>query len=1423
MGSTRLEAIIPVKGRQRTDRTIHSLIATAAIVAIAALIACWFGTREVTNGIVNYEGRKSARDWAISFSHSLSHAKSPMPVLPLRPYSSATSPEHFTALDNAMFEGEILSYRLYSTDGVVVVSSQFEDIGVAADAPQIRQVVHQLSEHDYFINNETRHSPSEGAWTVTALAPLTRGSDTIGIIEVTVDNSDRAQQLNRLRYMAFGALATLLASIFGILGFSISRTLQKHRNAQQALALSERQHRQLLDGAPDSMVIHNQREVLYVNDAAVTLHGASSKEDLLGIDPIELAPEEQRTVILEYRRKALAEGRIQTTEMLGRRQLDGNIIETDSMGIPIEWDGQPCILIQSRDMTAQRTAQREIAEREAQLTAFMENTRSVIFIKSLDGRMILVNTGFEEFYNTQASVVIGSPAFDPTNTHLFEQRLQEDEEVLNSGKAVASEALTIRADGAERMMRNEKFPIKDSVGRIVSIGSINTDITDIQEREEQSRRSQAAAERAQAQLSAFLDNSPSAMYLKDRDRNLMMVNRAFEDFYDVTSDDIVGKPISNWRPGPLTDDIDTLEMSVIRLGETMDMEAKIPNAEGEPRDILISKFPIFAPNGDVVGVGGVNRDITDIRQQELEVRETQARLAAYIDHIPMMVLLLDRESRFLMVNSLFADFFGVDAQKIVGKIGHGRFSPEQHEMFKAENRDICDRQISVSRVIEMPAPSGETRIIQQTKFPIVTGGDVPVAVGVVQHDITEQKNHERDIETARDKAESANRAKSAFLANMSHEIRTPMNGVFGMADLLAQSELSTDQQRYLNTIRRSGEALLGVINNVLDVSRVEAGEFELDIHPFNLHDVIAEATELFAEGASAKNVFIAHNIAGNVPIRMMSDSIRLRQVLINLLGNAIKFTNDGSVVIRADRVGGDDTSVLLRFEVTDTGIGIERDKLNNLFQPFQQADTSITRKFGGSGLGLSIAGHIVGLMGGRIDVESRPGAGTSFVFTVSMAIDKSKTTPATPEAEILSGKRLLIVDSNRISLDLLSGFAKDWNMAFVAVSTPEDAEAALIESVETETPFDAALIDIVASEKGGFALAEWISERPGSERTRLVGLAPFNWHHDPTELQSGVLRKFVTKPIRRAELAREIVAAISNKAPSKNEPLSYSDLRDDVSSGPLYSANVLLAEDNPVNQEIAHEFLTRLGCTVTITENGHEAITQFSNASFDIVFMDVQMPEMDGIEATRRIRKIEEETGSDRTPIIAATAHAFQEDRDKCISAGMDDFLSKPYLSQDIPPLLDHWLEPNSADAAASAQDKQLSKTDAETQTADILDSGTITQLRELDSAGGNSILRKIAKIFIETTPPQIEQLKGHVASGNCNGIMLIAHSIKTSSANVAALTLSDRFRALESAALDEDVESCRVITAEITDLYEDVVAALRQASMIDIPDRKAG
>jgi PAS domain S-box-containing protein len=1092
MGSTRIESLIPFKGRRRTDRTHRSLIATAAIVALVALIACWFSTREVANGIVNFEGRESARDWAISFSHSLSHGNSALPASPLRPYSKATSPERFKALDNAMFEGEILSYRLYSADGVIVASSAFEEIGKTVNDPVLPQVLDHGDSRAYVMRDEIRDLTSGSEWTATALAPLSRGADTIGIFEVTVDVSERAKQLNRLRYMAFGALVALLASIFGILGFSISRTLHKQREAQQALALSERQHRQLLDDAPDSMVIHNLKEVLYVNAAAVALHDAASRDELIGRDPMELVPEDKRGAVAEHRRMALSRGELQTTELVGRRRLDGEIVETDSMGIPIDWDGQSCILIQSRDVTSQRAAQRDIAEREAQVRAFMENNRSGMFIKDLSSRIVLVNRSYEDFHGIDRSEILGKSPDSYLSTESAEKFKRRDREIIAGRKAIAYETILNDASGAERVIREDLFPISKPNGEILGVGGIFADITEIKEREDQILKAQAEAEKAQAQLAAFFDHSPSGMYLKDRDLNVTMVNRAFEKFYDVASDDIVGRPISDWRPGSLSADVDALDMAVADKGESMDMETEIENADGDFRIIVLNKFPIFAANGEVVGVGGVNTGVTDARSQEAEMRQTQARLAAYIDHIPMMVILLDRDSRFLMVNHRYEAFFDVAMADLVGQIGNDHLTPERREMFLVENRQTCDRQETTNQVIEMQNAAGETRLLQQTKFPIVTGDELPVAVGVVLQDITDQKKHERDLETARDDAESANRAKSAFLANMSHEIRTPMNGVFGMADLLAQSALSTEQQRYLNTIRRSGEALLGVINNVLDVSRVEAGEFELDINTFNLHDVIAEAIELFTESASAKGVFIAHNIAGNVPPWTSGDSVRLRQVLTNLVGNAIKFTQQGSIVLRAIRIGGDADNALIRFEVSDTAIGIERGKLVTLFEPFQQADTSITRKYGGSGLGLSIAGHIVGLMGGRIDVDSEPGKGSSFIFSVPMAIDTSKTSPRSAEKKILSGKRLLIVDDNAVNLEILTDFARDWDTEFIAVSNAEDAQAAIRDAAHAETPFDIALIDIVMPGMDGIALAEWISAYDKLGRTKLIGLTSFN-------------------------------------------------------------------------------------------------------------------------------------------------------------------------------------------------------------------------------------------------------------------------------------------------------------------------------------------
>lgn len=1410
MGSTDANQTQSVPDPAVADKTNKSLFATAALLAIASLFVCWFGTREIINGIVNYEGRETAILWTEAFAHTTEELKTSGAPENIRPYSTVVNPEHFKILDNAIIHGKIVGYRIYNREATIVASSRFQEIGKKPETEKMLNAVERGITHSRLTASKAEQ----------AIAPLIWAGEVMGAIQIDVDVSERVAQLNRLRYMAFFALIGLLAAVMGTLGFVAARTLRNQKAAQRELTRNVRQYRRLLDEAPDSMVIHNMKRILYANTAASALHGAAAPDDLIGINPIALVPDHMDAAVREYRREALLEAKIIKTESTGRKRLDGSLVEADSIGIPIEWDGESCILVQSRDMSEQRAQQRRVAEREAQLSAFMEHSQSMMFIKALDHTMVMANRRYEEFHGIEFDDVKGKICKGWVDPEIAVQFAAHERQVIESGKPSSAELLVPRSDGAQRMMKEEIFPILDASGEMSGLGCVSTDITEIKDREKISRTAQAEAEWAQAQLSGFLDHSPSGMYMKDRDLRVTMVNKAYEKFYGLTADELVGNRVTKWLPKHIADEVDMLDLEIMRRGEMLDMEAEIENADGEMRTMIFSKFPIYATDGEIVGIGGVNTDVTEARRQEAEVRTTQARLSAYIDHIPMIVTLLDRDSRILMVNGQYEKFFGVDAEEMIGKSNDIRFSGRQLEQTVTENRRICDSLQSTEKILPMRNAAGDERLLHQIKFPIVAGGNVPVAIGIVMSDITEQKQHEHELEAARDDAEAANRAKSAFLANMSHEIRTPMNGVFGMADLLAQSELSADQRRYLNTIRRSGEALLGVINNVLDVSRIEAGEFHLDTDGFNLHDLVAESVELFAESASAKKIFVAHKISTDVPTWVQGDSVRLRQILINLIGNAVKFTNDGTVIMNAARIGGTDENALIRFEVADTGIGIERSKVANLFDPFNQADSSVTRRFGGTGLGLAIADHIVDLMGGRIEVDSEPEQGSSFFFSISLPIDTSKTADCDKAGERLAGKRLLIVDDNTVNREILSEFARDWKTEFVAVASATEAQTALSEAIQSNNPFDVALIDIVMPHMDGIALAEWIGDQDTLHRTKLIALTSFNWDRDSTTSRAAGFTRFATKPVRREELAKLIESALTEVIDADSE-MNERRHTADTEISESYAANILLAEDNPVNLELAQEYLSRLGCRVTVALDGKEAIDRFTDGTFDLILMDVQMPEMDGIEATRRIRDIEARKGSQRVPIIAATAHAFQEDREKCILAGMDDFLSKPFTAKDITPILNRWLDAMPKSVGVSPETNAAGGPNA-ADAPELLDQDTIAQLRALDTSGEDRVFGKVVGIFLDNTPDQLDQLRKHLASQEFAGIALIAHSLKTSAANVSALSLSERFRELELAAGRAEPEPCAKSMDKIIALYDDVSSALRIATATDATDRKS-
>lgn len=686
---------------------------------------------------------------------------------------------------------------------------------------------------------------------------------------------------------------------------------------------------------------------------------------------------------------------------------------------------------------------------------------------------------------------------------------------------------------------------------------------------------------------------------------------------------------------------------------------------------------------------------------------------------------------------------------------------------------------------------------------------------LINREIRNRFEIEQGLIRLKDEAQLASRLKSEFLANMSHEIRTPMNGILGMTEIALNTDLTDEQRKYLQMAQASGKTLLNVINDILDFSKIEAGKMELDDEPFRLRSLLAQTMHMFSQKAANSKLELLYHIKFDAPDNLIGDWNRLRQILVNLVGNALKFTSRGEVYLDVTVESQTDEDVLLRFKVMDTGIGMTAEQQQRIFEPFIQADGTTSRKFGGTGLGLSITRQLIHMMGGQIWVESEPGKGSTFYFTIRLKIGSGMEKNVVPaELEKLYGMPVLVVDDNATNREILKEFLLDWQMQPTLVESGLKALELMRQAIALNNPFHLVLLDAGMPNMDGFEVAQTLKRDPALANAKIIVLTSYGQIGDTNRRKELGLDGYLIKPIGQAELLQAIRTVFGYEV---TEADSRFDATNKLAPTSKTALRILLVEDNPINQAVASHILNREGHEVTIANNGREALEQVAVNIFDLILMDVQMPGMDGFEATRTIRAHESQSDGRHIPIIAVTAGAIKGDRERCLEAGMDDYISKPYQRQDLLNAIAA-LQPRRVTAqpeAAQENGHRQEALPAFESTLPITPSGSpklhvgpllLDQRRIMDRLGHNEeLLRSVVRMFHDACPLHCADMEEAIKTGDAERLERSAHTLRGAIGNFteaspyeAALALENMARENHAAAAWPAYEDLRTEVARL-------------------------
>jgi len=871
-----------------------------------------------------------------------------------------------------------------------------------------------------------------------------------------------------------------------------------------------------------------------------------------------------------------------------------------------------------------------------------------------------------------------------------------------------------------------------------------------------------------------------AIALVDRERRCSFASPALAQWLGLAADEIEGRLIEQ-AFGPANAPKLRPQLELALAGTAQQLRCALLRSDQSILTLQLDLLPEHDAQGAVTGCQLFAVDVSRSQSALDAAWRSERRLRTIMDQIPVTISYIDAEGHYRYINRAQENWLGKTEADVIGR----------HVRDVVGEKVWTDIEPNLSAALAGHSVPLERQRVDRLGNPVWHSGrhvpdvnDKGAVVGIytvffdtTQRALAEQalRHSEQELRAAKAAAEHASKAKSEFLANMSHEIRTPMNGVLGLTELLLDTPLTAQQRPFLETVQASGESLLSIINDILDFSKIEAGKLEMEKLDFDLYQSVEDVVQLLAPRAHAKRIELACRIDERLPPAISGDPYRLRQVLTNLLSNALKFTETGEVVVDVSLRGRDQ----MRISVRDTGIGISQEARANLFSAFAQADGSTTRRFGGTGLGLAISRHLVELMGGTIDVESQPGKGSTFWFT--LPLEAAASTPAVAHPGELTGRRVLVVDDNATNAEILMHHAVSGGMRCNSVSSGAQALDFLHDAVRKGDPFEMAIVDMKMPGMDGLELAATVRNDPVLKEMRLVLVASLHSTHEMARARDVGISAYLSKPVRRQELYRALAQAVTD-APVTDTPARI------AASATRILGRVLMAEDNGVNQFVARNVLKSMGCEFDIVPNGHEALLAVQRGGYDIVLMDCQMPVMDGYEATREIRSWEScQSQPRRIPIVALTANALVGDADVCRAAGMDDHLAKPYSRKQLISLIARWLPAHLVErsANATATDPMPLALNAVAPQAPVADDITLDQnalagIRTLDDAGSTAVLDELITMYLDEAPIHLANLQAAATAKDAAEVSRIAHAFKSASQNVGARQLGDLCRTLE-------------------------------------------